>query len=148
MSNWRDKLRTTVEILGDTFTVRKIEMSDLGTIDGLDMQLAARLFVDTAKSNDRAEAEREDAQAEPGAKPTAGAEFVANLAKAKDMNGFFSQFASAVIIHPEVTDWPSDDTITPAEVAMLPTSELVKIFNAATGVGKTAPFRDEKSDTN
>ena len=146
--SWRDKLKVDVEILGDTFTVRKIEMADLGTIDGLDMQLAARLFVDTGKGDGSIEAERSDVQVETEAKPVPAAVFVASLAKAKDMNGFFSQFATAVIIHPEVADWPSDDTITPAEVAKIPTRELVKIFNASTGVGKTAPFRDEKSDSN
>ena len=146
--SWRDKLKVDVEILGDTFTVRKIEMADLGTIDGLDMQLAARLFVDTGKGDGSIEAERSDVQVETEAKPAPAAEFVSSLAKAKEMNEFFAQFATAVIIHPEVADWPSDDTITPAEVANLPTSALVAIFNASTGVGKTAPFRDEKSDSN
>lgn len=143
---WREKQQVKVSVFGTEWIVRRIEMSDLGTIDGLDMALAARLFVDNKQKS--ADAERLAAEMPQEMTKKEAEQFVESLSKQKDMHNFFAQFARAVIIYPDVAEWPSDDTITVQEVWQLPTTVLVAIFNASTGVGQTGPFRNESSEAN
>lgn len=143
---WREKQQVKVNVLGDEWIVRRIEMSDLGTIDGLDMALAARLFVDNKQKS--ADAERLAAEMPQEIVKQEAEQFVESLSKQKDMHDFFAQFARATLIYPDVAEWPSDDTITAQEVGQLPTSVLVAIFNTSTGVGQTAPFRNGAGEAN
>lgn len=142
---WREKRRVTVEIDGEKFVARRVALSDLGSIKGLDTRLAATLFADHKKNLD--DAERLAAEMPPEATDPID-EYVKRLEEQKNQHEFFAQFAAAVLVYPEVTDFPSDDTITVGEIREFTTAELVAIFNASTGVGQTAPFRNGASEAN